>query len=89
LRAAECRPYEDGFDLGFDFGFDFGFDVDFDVDFHVLKRPPASADKNPTVFLVGFFSADAIMGGQQGGGSRTGRYGAEPRPQKKNLTLIF
>jgi hypothetical protein len=68
------------------------FDVDFDFDFHVLKRPPAAVDKNPTVFLVGFFSADARMGGQQGGALISGRYGAEPRPHKKPLkilTLIF
>jgi hypothetical protein len=47
--------------------------------------PPAAADKNLTVFLVKFFSADAIMGGQQGGAPVSGRYGAEPRPHKKNL----
>jgi hypothetical protein len=39
----------------------------FDFDCHVLKRPPAAADKNLTVFMVKFFSAAAIMGGQQGG----------------------
>jgi hypothetical protein len=42
-----------------------GFAVDFDVP--VLRRPPAAADRNLTVFLGKFLSADAILGGQQGG----------------------
>jgi hypothetical protein len=35
----------------------FDVDVDFDVDVHVLKRPPAAADKNPT----GLFRADFFL----------------------------
>jgi hypothetical protein len=77
------------FDVDFDFDFDcvVGVDVDFDFvvdfDFHVFKRPPAAVDKNPTVFLVGFFSADAIMGGQQGGLEYRGVTGRSPVPKKR------
>jgi hypothetical protein len=46
-------------------------------------------DKNSPVFLGGFFSAPAILGGQQGGALLSGRYGAEPRPHINILILIL
>jgi hypothetical protein len=46
----------DFFDVDFDVDFDFAVDFDFEVDVHVLKRPPASVDKNsPGLFRADFF----------------------------------
>jgi hypothetical protein len=70
-----------------------GFDVDVDVyvfavdfDVPVLKRPPVFGDVKFRLFEI-LHPRKLSWGDSRGGFSLAGRYGAEPRPQKKTLIL--